>query len=397
MSMWRHFPTALAAVMSASICSQTPAETYVVYPDGTGDFSTIQEAIDAVANGDIIELSDGVFIGDGNRDIDFLGKAITVRSQIGDPETCTIDCEATEFQPHRGFRFQNAEGSESVLEGVTITNGWGLADDPYGAQNGGGIFCRSGSSPTIVNCVFVMNRAHDPEGYSTGGAIGSTLESCPTVAGCCFLENTADIGGGIGGSFALISGCMFVGNSSSESSGGGARIWGVDALTIENSTFLENSAMWRGGGVALYTEGGSVHVSGCTFASNSADQGGGIVCGSGSLLLENTIVAFSSAGEAVYLNDDATAVLTCCDLYGNAGGDWTEQIAGQYGVDGNISEDPLFCDLGNHDLTLQSTSPCAPENNPECGLIGAWPVGCDGTPVSRATWGRVKAVFRERR
>ncbi len=68
--------------------------------------------------------------------------------------------------------------------------------------------------------------------------------------------------------------------------------------------------------------------------------------------------------------------LTCYDLYDNAGGDWTGPIAGQLDVNGNISEDRLFCDLPALDLTPQSDSPCAPDFNPECGLIGAGPVGC---------------------
>jgi len=64
-------------------------------------------------------------------------------------------------------------------------------------------------------------------------------------------------------------------------------------------------------------------------------------------------------------------------VYGNAGGDWTGCIADQYGINGNISEDPLFCDAENGDFTIRDDySPCAPANNPECGLIGALGVDC---------------------
>ena len=112
--------------------------------------------------------------------------------------------------------------------------------------------------------------------------------------------------------------------------------------------------------------------------------------------LENTVIAFSSAGAAVYC-DGPEPTLTCCDVYGNAGGDWVGCIAGQYGINGNICEDPLFCDPQNGDLTLQGCSPCAPFSppNPECDLIGAWPIGCGGTPVDRISWGAIKALFRE--
>ena len=77
--------------------SPASATTYLVRPDGNGDFVTIQAAIDSAVAGDIIELSDGVFTGDGNRDLDFLGKGITLRSQSGDPELCVIDCENAEI------------------------------------------------------------------------------------------------------------------------------------------------------------------------------------------------------------------------------------------------------------------------------------------------------------
>ena len=42
------------------------------------DFPTIQDAIVASTHGDIIELTDGVFTGPGNRDVRFVGRAVTV-------------------------------------------------------------------------------------------------------------------------------------------------------------------------------------------------------------------------------------------------------------------------------------------------------------------------------
>jgi hypothetical protein len=88
--------------------------------------------------------------------------------------------------------------------------------------------------------------------------------------------------------------------------------------------------------------------------------------------------------------------LVCCDIYGNAGGDWVGPIAGQLGIDGNIWADPLFCDPTNGDFTLQACSPCAPFSppNPECDLLGAYPVGCAGTPIESLSWGRIKVMFR---
>jgi hypothetical protein len=93
--------------------------------------------------------------------------------------------------------------------------------------------------------------------------------------------------------------------------------------------------------------------------------------------MHNTIIAFSIQGEAVYCQDTGTVqVLGCCDLFGNEGGDWVGCVAGQNGQNGNISEDPLFCDAENGDFTLHSDSPCLGENNPECGTMGAKGSGC---------------------
>jgi len=112
------------------------------------------------------------------------------------------------------------------------------------------------------------------------------------------------------------------------------------------------------------------------------------------LIGARTIVAFSASGRGVYTHD---AILTCCDIYGNAGGDWVGEIASQYGINGNISYDPLFCDPENLDFTLHADSPCAPFSppNPECDLIGAWPVGCGPTPTVATTWGQIKTLFKD--
>ena len=90
-------------------------------------------------------------------------------------------------------------------------------------------------------------------------------------------------------------------------------------------------------------------------------------------ILENTIIAFSTSGEAVYCGTGSTATLACCDVYGNAGGDWVGYIAGQEGVNGNFSADPLFCDSGNGDYRLQPCSPCLDAAG--CGLVGACGAG----------------------
>lgn len=97
--------------------------TYLIEADGSGAFPTIQAAIDAALPGDVIELADGVFKGTGNRDLNFNGKAITIRSRSGNPFLSIIDGEGVyPTVVHRGFDFKTAEGPGSVVRNITIRN-----------------------------------------------------------------------------------------------------------------------------------------------------------------------------------------------------------------------------------------------------------------------------------
>lgn len=68
--------------------SMLPANTVNV----PSDAATIQEGINEAVDGDTVLVADGIYTGDGNRDIDFLGKAIVVMSENG-PDSCIIDCQ----------------------------------------------------------------------------------------------------------------------------------------------------------------------------------------------------------------------------------------------------------------------------------------------------------------
>lgn len=301
--------------------ARSDAATYLVRPDGTGDYPTIQAAINAASNGDVIELASGTFTGTGNRNVGFGGKAVTVRSQAGDPEQCIVDCQSAA----RGFRFESGEPSEAVLEGVTVRNGL--------AQHGGAIYVNS-SSPTIRGVRMFGNVATGEYG---GGAIFLDSGSQPEVVNCVIRGNTSSFGGaGIlireGNVNAVIRGCTIVQNHSSGGVGGIGILYNATALLERNIVALNTGAI-----------GGVYAVHGY-----------------------------------------ANLTLACNDIWNNNGSalDDFSGLPDPTGDDGNISADPLFCGVAAGDFRIDPTSPCAPvvPLGTGCDLIGALPVGCSGTP-----------------
>ncbi|KPL05784.1 hypothetical protein AMJ71_10990, partial [candidate division TA06 bacterium SM1_40] len=138
---------------------------------------TIQAGIDSASNGDTVMVADGLYTGEGNRDVFFLGKAIVVMSENG-PGRTIIDCQ----QSGRGFCF-SGEGPNAVLRGFTISNGH--------TTNGGGIYCHN-ASPTIYGNIVRANTAED-----AGGGIHCSTSSFPTLIGNTITGNRAERGGGV--------------------------------------------------------------------------------------------------------------------------------------------------------------------------------------------------------
>jgi hypothetical protein len=100
------------------------------------------------------------------------------------------------------------------------------------------------------------------------------------------------------------------------------------------------------------------------------------------MILEKCIISFSTVGAAFGCIFNCDPTFLCCNIFGNAGGDWVDCIEDQAGINGNLSEDPLFCNATSGNFYLNSESPCGPANAPTgCGLIGAMHVGCTSVPT----------------
>jgi len=151
-----------------------------------GDHGTIQAAIDAAWDGDTVLVAPGSY----PENIDFLGKAITVKSSDGAGVT-TIDGGYPSDPNHASVvTFANGEGPDSVLDGFELEDGTGTL--VAGFYCGGGIYVTGGSSPTIIDNTIAYNVAH------WGAGIAVELYSDPLIANCTLTRNVAiAYGGGI--------------------------------------------------------------------------------------------------------------------------------------------------------------------------------------------------------
>jgi len=425
----------ITLIVILALAASASARTWYIRPDGSGDAPTIQAGIDSSAAGDTVLVACGIYY---EHDI-AMKSGICLRSETGDASCAVVDGQAI----GRVFYCDGVDNT-SAIEDLTIANGF--ASDPD--INGGGMYCINSSlrivacafennvsdggggamfchtSPVhIEGCVFTRNTAGN-SGAGPGGAVscpyssaeivdcrfvdnscksnGGALDfSCcsPSINNCVFIGNTADVGGGVSSygcdSSPFITGCLFKGNSA-VTWGGGLACFGSTFPEVIDCIFVSNSTDGEGGG--LFFGWSSPVVRNCTISGNSAgDGGGGIGLRDARYTIDNSIIAFSTSGEAISCLMDNPGRLTCCDIYGNAGGDWVECIYFQYGQNGDFSADPKFCDRRSGNFMLCENSPCVPGNHPQgadCSLIGAFGVGCGPTAVEYTTWGRIKSMFR---
>ncbi len=368
-------------------------------------YDAIQQAIDAAVNDDEVIILPGTYTGDGNRDIDFAGKAIVVTgSDPNDPNTVAatvIDCQGTETEPHRGFYFHSGETESSVLKGLTITNGYGaqykLYDEYsqlYSVGGGvlillssprleklivseceadlGGAICTSQSDSVITAskfslCTAFMNgggifvlRGHvlidqctvcdNSAEYNAGGV--STDMDDSVLRDCRISRNTAPRGGGFycHQSSLHLENCQVLlnvatGSGGTFANGGGIYLsssnWGVD---FRNCLFSGNYSKYNGGGI--YVWGSLPVISECTIVGNRAERnGGGIFGGAGAdINLRNSIIRENTAG--LYGNQISLDFEPGEDDDGRS---FTSRYCAYEGglwSPDNINVDPLFADPG---------------------------------------------------
>ena len=317
----------IAVVLSVALLSAIGHAAVLQVP---GDYSHIQNAIDAGTNGDVILVSPGVYY----ENINFKGKAVTLTgTNTADPNVVKSTIIHASGQSSV-VSFVCGETSNSVLAGFTVTGGYGTSSPSFGTgiYFGAGIYCL-GSSPTIIGNIIISNVA--PTGgsslYGYGGGI-ACIQSDAIVSRNLIAANVAYAGGGL---------VAYLGKA-----------------RLASNLVCSNSATTAGGGAALLSGGQLMNN---TLVANDAPQAGSVYASSdsnGQCLVSDNIICNATAGGGLYVDSqDHITQAGFNDVWSNTG---TNYPGGQdlTGVNSNISQDPAFVDATNNDFHLQDVSPC---------------------------------------
>lgn len=307
---------ALACVLSSPAVA---AELHV-----PSEFPTIQAAIDASVDGDSVVVAPGIYSGAGNSNINYQGRAITVRSiEPTDPSvvaTTIIDCAG---EP-RGLRFNSGETGTSVVEGFTLKSCSLYAIECVNSSptirnciiEGGGISCTA-SSPTITDCSI------DAAGPT--GALRNNAGSMPTVTRCRFRGSShSNPVTNTDGSHATYRDCEFVDNTARAMSN-----YRSDPLLI-NCAFIRNETAANTSfedGAAIKNRESSPTLIGCTFIGNAVRGAfgfGGAIHGEleSHLTLINCVLDANyslGGGGGIHLSFSSSANLINCTISNNTG------------------------------------------------------------------------------
>jgi len=282
---------------------------------------TIQDAVFAATSNDTVWVTNGVYeAGEWGRNRVRVWRAMLVRSVNGPEHTAIVG----------GL---NLRCVHMVVSGASL-GGFTLADGVvYRPRYGGGVHLVPGS--VVSNCVITNCSARD-----TGGGGGAFCDGGGTLVHCTFSGNDGRHGGGVrcyyGGTLVN---CVFTGNLGHF--GGGVYCHKGGALA--NCILTGNSGALGGG--AYFDEGG--RLVNCTLSGNDAEYyGGGAFCYEGGTL-DNCIAWGNSAITGQDLDMAHSTIRHTCASDGIT-----------HGVDGCITNNPMFVAAAGGNFRLKSGSPC---------------------------------------
>jgi hypothetical protein len=249
-----------------------------------GHHPTIQAAIDAASSGDVVLVAPGTYL----ENIDFKGKAITVKSADGPAVTLIDGGNPVDPKKASVVTFATGEGPDSVLKGFTITHGLGT-ELPEANTAGGGIYCKA-SSPTVTGNIIKANEVK--------GAWNAATKQQPGLGGGIYCENASPV---------IMNNTVSHNAATDKGYGGG--ISGIQSTPTLSDNIIElnvvvgkysPSTVARGGG--LYFEDSTPEIQDNSISMNTAQYGGGAgICFiDSSGVLKGNLIAINTAVSSKY-------------------------------------------------------------------------------------------------
>ena len=265
------------------------------------DYATIQDAINASSNGDVILIATGTY---NEHSLNTGGKAITIRGALnsaGHPMSI-VDANGA----GRVFTINSGEGSETVIADLAVTGG-------YSSINGAGISIGNDCSPTISGCWIYGNTVTGNN--RQGGGIGAGERVNSIISNCVISGNTAsNRGGGIAmGRYCspTIRDCTITGNFAL---GGGGLSFILSDVIVSGCTISDNISTYLGAG--LTDDRSTISISECTISNNittlDIGQAAGIHFYKSVLYISQSIICENATpGGPLQISDDYIAIESC--------------------------------------------------------------------------------------
>lgn len=283
---------------------------------------------------------------------------------------------------------ENCQVDGSEVHGIHVGGGAAYStvrNNTCFGNGGHGIFL----CELVSHCYFYGNTCEENIWSGIGGISGDAYNpDSSNIFEANILRNNEEYG--FDGPFVLVNteDNELIHNVIQQNALGGVRVIGSSGYVIQNNLIANN------GGYGLHLEdcaslddllyntivdndsGGiflresPATITNCTIVGNTAGGFGfGLYCDSSPATVSNTILWNNSPAQ-ILMGAGIPPTVSCSD------------VENGYAGQNNIDADPMFCGLIVGDYRPATFSPCAPGQQPVCGLIGALAAGCGTVSTS---------------